>query len=578
MVDSRDIVEIKSDDKTVREILRAGTYFIPRYQRPYSWEDDQIRDFWEDVVQDNEGVYFIGPMVVYPQSAETFGVVDGQQRLTTIAMLLAILRDRFSSLDDKDLADGTHGLLERRDEDNKARFIIETETSHPFLAAQILARSKGKIGDEAGSEEKALKAAYDRLAEYVDRALDSAFSDELTKESQRAAAAKARLEEIREKVLDLSVILIQVGHEHDAQRIFVTLNARGLDLTTADLIKTHVLEKLPSNSRRTDQPMLRWDGLITVLDESSVNADDFLLASWQSRVEYVGKKKLYDQVRREVRGVTATTQTRADVYLDWLEEDAPLYVRCLDPRQYDWTRADREVERSLVFLAEHRIAQPAPLLLGLLRVRESGGLSRKLLKQALRAVEHFHFAFTVVASKTSSGGMSRLYARFGRELLEAARDSNEMSKKVRDLRSELRGRMPTEAEFIEGFTQIWMTDGSSKQRATVRYVLRNLYLAETSADNPIDFTKMSIEHLCPQSTEDAALLKVVGSMGNLMLVEERLNGKIGNKDLPSKLKALREEKAFVPPEVTFAKDWGASDIEERTRSMARLGYEKVWTL
>jgi hypothetical protein len=292
----------------------------------------------------------------------------------------------------------------------------------------------------------------------------------------------------------------------------------------------------------------------------------------------VGKKKLYDKVRREVRGVTATTQTRADVYLDWLEEDAPLYVRCLDPKQHDWPRADRDIENSLVFLAEHRIAQPAPLLLGLMRVRVSGGLSRKLLKQALRAVEHFHFAFTVVASKTSSGGMSRLYARFGRELLEASGNPNEMSTKIRSLRSELRDRMPSEAEFSEGFRRIWMTDGSSKQRATVRYALRNLYVAETSDSNPIDFSKMSVEHLCSQSTEDSDVEAVVGSIGNLILVEEKLNGKLGNRDFPSKLNLLSEEKAFVPSEVAEASEWGRQEIEERGRNLAIFGYKKVWAL
>ena len=84
-------MKIESRDRTVKDLLSSGYYVIPRFQRPYSWDIENISDFWADVAE-NQSEYFIGSMVVY-QLLGRLGVVDGQQRLTTIMILLASLRD-----------------------------------------------------------------------------------------------------------------------------------------------------------------------------------------------------------------------------------------------------------------------------------------------------------------------------------------------------------------------------------------------------------------------------------------------------------------------------------------------------
>ena len=84
-------MKIESTDKEIRTILQSGYYRIPRFQRPYSWEKDHIQDFWNDIVIDSEDDYFIGSMVVYKQEKGYFGIVDGQQRLTTITIFLLSL-------------------------------------------------------------------------------------------------------------------------------------------------------------------------------------------------------------------------------------------------------------------------------------------------------------------------------------------------------------------------------------------------------------------------------------------------------------------------------------------------------
>ena len=77
-------MKIESIDLSVEDMLNGNYFVIPRFQRPYSWEEDNITDFWNDVTGDDVSDYFIGSMVVYKIHKNTLGVVDGQQRLTTI--------------------------------------------------------------------------------------------------------------------------------------------------------------------------------------------------------------------------------------------------------------------------------------------------------------------------------------------------------------------------------------------------------------------------------------------------------------------------------------------------------------
>src|SRR5258706_16196710 len=99
-------MKIESLDQEIRTLLSSGYYRIPRFQRPYSWTRENIQDFWDDVVRDNPTDYFIGSMVVFKDGQQRFGVVDGQQRLATIMILLAVLRNALVKLSFGGLAQG----------------------------------------------------------------------------------------------------------------------------------------------------------------------------------------------------------------------------------------------------------------------------------------------------------------------------------------------------------------------------------------------------------------------------------------------------------------------------------------
>ncbi len=218
-------------------MFETGYYYIPRFQRPYSWEKDQVMEFWNDSIIDNETDYFIGSIVVYKKDDEVFGVVDGQQRLTTITMILCVLRDFYIKEGFMNLAKGVHVLIEKTDLNNDNRFVLQTETSYPYFQEHIQKFSEPEITVDLGFEEINLKNSFEQITGYVKSAVQLIRSDKQIKRQELQEHIQKKLNEIRDKILKLKVIYIQLDNEDDAYVIFETLNTRGKDLSVGDLRK-----------------------------------------------------------------------------------------------------------------------------------------------------------------------------------------------------------------------------------------------------------------------------------------------------------------------------------------------------
>ena len=564
-------MKIESHDTTVRKLLGSSFFVIPRFQRAYSWSRENVGDFLTDTVVESSGDYFIGGMVAYPLDKKriSYGVVDGQQRLTTIELALCALRDAFASLGEDKLADGLQTLIKRPDENSEETYVLKTETSMPFLADEILEPGEPDLNLEVGREERALKAAYEQLRDFIDAEIDR-LSKLSISSAKKAERITKWLKEMRDQVLDLQVIFIEVDNKDNATVIFETLNARGEDLTPADLIKTHLMGYLKPKSRDLDTPLEKWLGIQRKFDASEVEIPltTFLIHSWQSREEYVGEKSLYKRVKATVKSADAAA------YLDALVADAEHYRQLYEPGYRKWPKDHVAAQESLHFLQDFGLRQPMPLLLSLLREYDSNGINIKQLKRGLRAVEFFHFAHTIIAGKSSSGGTSRRYSRLARELRDAKK-GNAKSDVINDCEAVLRESMPSKDEFVAGMADLRFTESSTHDKRTVQYVLKRVYQHCADGD-VIDWPKMTIEHLAPQSIGTDA----VGKLGNLIYVDEKLNTKLSSKPFDAKQRILGKaaKHLWIPGVVLKASTWKAADINKRTRELAVLGHGKVWKL
>lgn len=118
-------ISIQPAARSIEELLSGPHYFrIPRFQRPFSWDVEHVDEFCNDAIKHSDPGYFIGPMVVYDEDDRDWGIVDGQQRLTVIALILVLLRDNFEALREDGLAEATHRFVERPDPNGKQRFVL----------------------------------------------------------------------------------------------------------------------------------------------------------------------------------------------------------------------------------------------------------------------------------------------------------------------------------------------------------------------------------------------------------------------------------------------------------------------
>lgn len=205
-----DFMKIDSIDKDIQQVLTSNYYKVPRFQRPYSWEKDNISEFWQDAIKDSASDYFIGSIVVYKIKDNIMGIVDGQQRLTTITMFLCALRNKFRVEGFDDLASGLHSLIERNDINNKPQFVFQTETSYPYLQEFIQKEGNPDISPSIGEEETNLQIAYDYINSLINETVQAIRLDKSISDDQIKTSIKTKLADIRTKIIGLKVIFISL--------------------------------------------------------------------------------------------------------------------------------------------------------------------------------------------------------------------------------------------------------------------------------------------------------------------------------------------------------------------------------
>lgn len=356
-------VKIESVDQEIRNILSSGYYRIPRFQRPFSWTRENIQEFWDDVVRDNPTDYFIGSMVVFKEGSQRYGVVDGQQRLTTIIVLLAVLRDALQEFEFTDLAQGIQGLIERRNIDNKPEFILSTETSYPFFQDHILKFGKPEVFVQEMKEEENLRRAHAQFKDLVYSKIQSIKTDTSLQERKQSQTIKDSLIMIRDTLLDLKVIFVKLDDEDDAYIIFETLNTRGKDLSLTDLVKNHVTKNLKSQSASLDQAKVKWERILDTIEGSSLDlrTDSFIHHFWLSRYDYLPSKTLFKTLRKKI------FKDNAKQFLDDLVADSAIYRYIHEVEYRKWENNERRIRDALTALQLFRVTQQVPCVLSLVR-------------------------------------------------------------------------------------------------------------------------------------------------------------------------------------------------------------------
>ena len=237
---------------------------MPEYQRPYSWTPEQAEELLNDLLgaMDDETTaepYFLGSIVLIarPDSRE-HEVIDGQQRLTTLTMLFCVFRELAGSDDEKDgfdelIRERRNVVVGRRD-----RFRLEIrERDQEFFHDNVLESGK-------------LKGFFDRdPASFSNDSRKLIFDNAKLIYSRLSELTDERRDALSQFVITRCYLVVVSAYDRDsAHRIFSVLNARGIDLTPTDILKSDVIGEIPSN--RSNAYAKLWEEI-----EDDTGRDEF---------------------------------------------------------------------------------------------------------------------------------------------------------------------------------------------------------------------------------------------------------------------------------------------------------------
>lgn len=250
---------------------------IPDYQRSYSWKQDEVGELWDDIAKAMKmgaREYFLGSVVTTTTSSRRQQVIDGQQRLATISLLYASMRDIFASRSDERAKEVERDFLGKKNMSTRQlepRLTLNAEDNDVFQRLILGMRNEA---DQSSTQEshRALVAAYDLMKERLESLIAG-----LPAETWQEPLVKWH-----DYVLtNAKVIEVHVSNENRAFIIFETLNDRGLNLSTADLLKGHLFG---TSGNRIEESKAAWSQTMApfVGHKDSGDADIFLKHYWAS--------------------------------------------------------------------------------------------------------------------------------------------------------------------------------------------------------------------------------------------------------------------------------------------------------
>ncbi len=284
-------MELHAETRSVNQIFSPNKkYMVPRFQREYSWEGEEIDEFWDDIVQQIKTVeakvrneeYFIGCIVLVGEETKLeYLIVDGQQRLTTLTIFLRCIVSRLSELGDIPAANALYkNVIEGTDNDGNPYFKLVNESPKPFFQNELQSIRPERLKKAQTEEEHLLQDAFNRFQKKIAGFKLEGFTE--------LEAIKA----LREQVLNyLKFILVTAKSEDDAYTIFETLNARGLSLTSVDLIKNWIFKNY-SQTHPNDNAKELWSSLRKEIAPFA-DLETFFRHYWKGKLSHRGRQRSF---------------------------------------------------------------------------------------------------------------------------------------------------------------------------------------------------------------------------------------------------------------------------------------------
>jgi uncharacterized protein with ParB-like and HNH nuclease domain len=566
----------------LEDILQRRTQFrIPLFQRDYAWDTEQVDEFVGDILKlrDTSGEHFFGTVVMsenapgdrYQGEDRVRYVIDGQQRLTTALMLLAVLRHHLFDLSEvrhenhrwtKELDDFLFLGDDSHPEEQRARisanrinqvFIDKILTSQIQSGSQVSAMFKA-LDTQTKKRAVKLNNAYLRMKKRIEDYSAELLGKEIQKDAKildyavlpiDCETVSKELRAIARRMLEKAVFVeITVNDWKDSFALFEGLNNRGLDLAKRDIIKNIVLAQ--ANTENSNNPSalenleLRWREI-----EKLVPENRFTKFLRHYLLIFHKDVSLNSTVRVFLSHVS--NQTAREI-LETIERAGTEYEKLVDPSK----EQNEKVRSVLVRLRTLAAERTYPIALAV----KLKGLSPSSEEKILRALEVLYFRRSAICQFDN-----KMIEEPVQKIASAIYSSGEEG--VATAIRAIRVLNPTDSEFEEQFKLKRDMDPS-----ITKYALLEI---ENSLRGHHPITATTLEHIMPQEPDRWDLSKtekeqfdvMLNRLGNLTLLTANDNSSLGNAPFEEKRALYEREGLEINQTVISSLIWTSEQIKIR---------------
>lgn len=558
-------MSFEAKDYPVSDILNKAVFDIPRNQRRYVWEKNHWNDLFEDLIFSiaQKKPHFVGSIVLEGGSKKDgltyYTIIDGQQRLTTITLLLLAIMKHFHENSMMDDFFGTVSYVQAKNNRNQDLVILNSDyhASLKCLVEGILTLEDKKQSITSFVDSHILSKTRDKKIGDAIKFFYFAIKEDLGKSED----IPERLINLRTALLDMTAVKIVSTSEEDSYTIFEILNARGQELAAHELLKNYIMRYIQPVERR-DDAKAKWEEL----ERNIGSALNKFIKHYSTHRFGDTREKYsspYEAIQKATRG-----QNIGDLFDD-IKLKSEYYTKLIHPSKgTEGNCTDTEYE-IFDFFRVRRFEQFRPILLSLIHQKELEHLSPEKYELTLKYIYNFFVCYTIIGEEKSNKleDVVFKYARlieenYSDELLQAFADN-------------LKSKLPSFDWFLNAFKNVGWSDHhelykEDKYKKRVQIILE---VIEKYASQSGEIHEFTIEHIIPDSNGIES-----AQIGNLIPLEARLNKRCGTKPLSEKLPIYSEsnfttarglasrykEKTFVP--------------EKRTEFLAKLMYNNILEL
>ncbi|WP_421659076.1 DUF262 domain-containing protein [Leptothermofonsia sp. ETS-13] len=538
-------------------ISNGKIYQVLPFQRDYSWHEENWEDLWQDILvlhTNPNSSHYMGAIVLQSSSNsdKEFTIIDGQQRLATLSIIAIAVIEKIQRLvereEEKEANQERQEILKRTylsDRDPRSlRYsskLLLNENNNDFYQNNLINLRKPLNIRSLSKSNQLLWQAFQYFSNHLEELREVVQSGEKLAEFLTDIVAQRLL-----------FIQINVEDELNAYTVFETLNARGIELSSTDLLKNYLFS-LFQGPDDLQEAQRQWRRIIsTVQMEKFPEFLRYYLSLKQTRVR---RKRLFKIVRESVKD-----RQQEFELLDQLENYSSLFIALSNSTDEFW----RDAPKNQPYIRElelFRVKQAYPTLFAAYE-----RFSQEDFTRLLKLVCMLSFRYTVVSS-LNPNELEILYNKIAISIMNGEITG------PRNVFDNLRSVYVSDEKFLQDFSLLSISTRGQKKKL-VRYILCKLEADASGID--VNEDSFSIEHILPESPSsdwrqnftDAQVEEMVYRIGNLTPLEPHFNRQVGNEFYSDKRKVYQQS-VYKLTQNILAEEWTPDTLAARQRHLAQ---------